>query len=214
MSGLRGRKVLVYEGDSEGGLEPLLTSEPVGRPLFEAFCPYVREGRPRVTVELLVEEGGRKHWHPLRGPGGPQFPPDSVFWTDGSVETLLLPYYAAVEGSSAPWGLEVLLGKWAGRIPAERLEPGELWEDILLKAEREMRASVGGALVEPTEQSAVFAIIHLPNSDWVDEQGTMVGTSIALPNRVACMTAEGTFPLVSPTRPLVRRRASTGRAGL
>jgi hypothetical protein len=220
VSGLRGQEVRVYEKDGEGGLEPMLTSEPVGKPLFEAFCPYVRKGRPPVTgVELMVEEeSGRKQWHPLRGPMGPQFPPDSVFWTDGAVETLLLPYYAAVQGASAPWGLEVLLGKWAGSIPAKRLDPALLWEDILLNAVREMGSAVGGRPVEPTAQSAVFAIIHLPNSDWVDEQGNTVGNTvgnnIALPNRLACVTAEGAFPLVSPTRPLVRRRAVRARAGL
>ena len=216
VSGLRGQTVRVYEKDCEGGLQPMLTSEPVGQPLFEALCPYVREGRPRVTrVEVMVkEESGREQWHPLRGPRGPKFAPDSVFWTDGSVETLLLPYYAGVEGAGAPWGLEVLLGKWGGSIPAERLEPEQLWEDILLNAVREMRAAVGGSPVEPTAQSAVFAIIHLPNSDWVDEQGNTVGTSIALSNRVACMTADGVFPLVSPTRPLVRQRVVRARAGL
>jgi hypothetical protein len=216
VSGLRGQKVLVYEKDCEGGLEPVLTSEPVGEPLFEAFCPYVRDGRPTVTgVELMVEEEpGREHWHRLREPNGPRFPPDSVFWTDGSVETLLLPYYAAVQGASAPWGLEVLLGKWAGSIPAKRLDPALLWEDIIRNAVREMCSAVGGPPVEPTADSAVFAIIHLPNSDWVDEQGNTVGTNIALSNRVACVTAEGAFPLVSPTHPLVRRRTATARRGL
>ncbi|HEU4886132.1 MAG TPA: hypothetical protein VFT45_28090, partial [Longimicrobium sp.] len=212
VSGLRGREVLVYEVDRGGGLEPLLSPVSSGAPpLFEAFCPYVRKDRPQVSsVTLVVEEPGccEPRCHRLGGSGKLQpFFPDSVFWTDGSVETLLLPYYAGVEGGAAPWQLTVMLDKWSGSIPPQRTTVEQLWGDILVSAAREMSAAAGGPAVRATEESTVFAIIHLPNSDWIDwQEGTAITQNITLSNRLACVSAAGVHPLVDPRRPLVRRR--------
>lgn len=209
VSGLRGFDVYVYQVEAPGGLEATLTQrvQPTP-PLFEATSPYVRTGRPSVSVALSPQG------LPLRplsgtGSGDAAKAPDSVFWSDGSVDMLLLPYYGSVQGKGSPWYLMVLLWKWAGIIPVDVTDAVELLELIGEQVQREIGVLRGGE-PQPEPDSTVFAIIHLPNSDWVDEQADVADPILRPPppiwleNRTAFLTEDGRLhPLVSTGRRLV-----------
>lgn len=206
VSGLRGFDVSVYRVREPGGLEAFLTSVVQPTPaLFEATSPNVRAGRPTVSVEMAAGDG------PLRpltgtGSGDPTNVPDSVFWSDGAVDMLMVPYYASVQGKGSPWYLMVLLWKWAGIIPVDVTDAVELLELIGAEVQREIGALQTGVPL-PERDTRVFAIIHLPNSDWVDEQVDVASPILRPPppiwleNRTAFVTEDGrVHPLVAGRR--------------
>jgi len=217
VSGLRGHTVRVYQDPNvPGGLKPVLEPKKLDDPLlFDASTVPVRDYRPRVTVKLELE--GMKEPYPLQGkPGDPTTWPDSVFWTDGAVDMLLVPYYASVQAGGAPWYLLVLLGKWAGWIPCDCTDAAELRKHVSGGAERTPRrrhergpapGHAAGRLegetagdAGPTD-SEVFAIVHLPRSEYVDD-GTGA-EPFFLENRTMLHTPGGAFPLVAPGDRLV-----------
>jgi hypothetical protein len=214
VSGWRGENVYVYENAVGAGLDTTLTQTGDGPPLFTAWTRKVRPDRPEATVELKVatEICGlpviieKK----LSGIGGRAANvADSVFWTDGSIETLLVPYYASVEGGGAPWYLILILGKWSGMIPTGIVDAVLLLAQILEAFGRVLLGDSADATTSATATgpvtSDVFGLIHLPDSEWVDQTAPFVQSSIFLENRTWLLTTEGDHPLVSPRRRLVRR---------
>jgi hypothetical protein len=148
--------------------------------------------------------------------GSPANDPDSAFWTDGAVEMLMLPYYASVKGYGAPWYLMTLLGKWAGTIPAVKVDVPELLPYVLAALERGLgetpaemvRGYQDGLEGEPEVlTSSVFGLVHLPRSEYMDEGVPL--ESIALETRTWCLTPDRHHPLVSPRGPLVPPRRVT-----
>jgi hypothetical protein len=202
-SGLRGHDVWVYDSPTRGLSATLNRLPQPTQPLFEAFTPFQRPDRPVVSVEMWDGE-----WHPLRGTGSsdPTQVPDSVFWTDGAVDMLMVPYYASVQGAGAPPYLEVLLRKWAGALPATTTDARDLLRYLGTELERTMCRLEGD---EPASAatSEVYAIVHLPNSEWVDEidpPPTAVTYPVYLENRTVLLTrGGGRHPLVSTRRRLV-----------
>ena len=227
VSGFREQTVNVYQTDGGGGLEPTLTPIGDGPPLFTAWTRKVRPERPEVTVTLTVTTTilGVKmtDTRELSAIGGRESNvPDSVFWTDGAIEMLVLPYYASVEGHGAPWYLALILGKWSGVIPTSTLDAVLLLAQIVEKLAKALLEHPAGAverLVERLEgetepapagpfDSDVYALVHLPNSEWID-QTELIITSIFLEHRTWLLASDGDHPLVSPTRRLVPRRRVT-----
>jgi hypothetical protein len=154
--------------------------------------------------------------------------PDSVFWTDGAVDMLMVPYYASMKGHWAPWYLMVLLGKWAGGIAAEIIDAVELLlladvTKLLLHRlnqtpggehplrEALSRALLGhlgegaadGAALTVTQGSTVYAIVHLPRSEYVDRPLTDPVEGFRLEHRTWLLSTSGDYPLVSPPNPLL-----------
>jgi len=70
---------------------------------------------------------------------------DSVFWTQSAVEKFMVPYYASVYGGEAAEKIRALLGL-LGSTRRRRLESAEIEE----------------------KDYEVFALIHLPQSEYVD----------------------------------------------
>lgn len=248
VSGLRGNTVDVYAVEVEGGLEPVLTTQGSGPPLFSAFSPFVRSGRPTATASItyLGTEDQPVTTPLLQIGGGAANVPDSAFWTDGAVEMLLVPYYASVEGNAAPWYLMLILGTWSGAIPpyiedaaALLSQVVQLFSRVLQEEEEdatspaarrvaeEAQAVTEGMTSAATEtvagvagvaavadavsgpfDSQVITLIHLPNSEWVDQ--TAAPSSIRAEHRLAALTPEGAFPLVPAHRRLVPRRRVRG----
>jgi hypothetical protein len=220
VSGLRGREVLVYSVLAPGGLDPQLT--PVAAPgaelLFTAFAPEPHPWRPRPQVTLNVPG---QDSDPLVGPSrAPDNVPDAVFWTDAAVEMLMVPYYASVEGHAAPWYLMALLGKWAGLIPTGLVDAVELAAQLigdLATLLTETPLQILESAVERVDgqdpvglvASDVYAIIHLPRSEWVDEENPSLET-ILLENRTFFRTTHGDYPLVAKGRRLVPSRRIRG----
>ncbi|HEU0012816.1 MAG TPA: hypothetical protein VFQ45_03995 [Longimicrobium sp.] len=199
VSGLRGHEVRVYSPPGPDGpvgpLVPSLTPLDLAgyELLYDAFSPYHRADRPVATVELEVDGVWRKQ--EVSTPGAENVP-DAVFWTDGAVEMLMVPYYASVAGQGAPAYLTVLLGKWAGSIQPDVVDPLKL-RTLTLEA---LVLLLEGA---ETEDSTVYAIIHLPRSEYVDEPIDATGAIGAGPrdafwleNRTWLMTLHGPHPLV------------------
>lgn len=229
VSGLRERIVNVYQTDGDGGLEPTLTPIGTGQPLFTAWTRAVRPARPTVTVSMqvttLLWNVQKTTTKVLAGIGGDQAPnlPDSAFWTDGAVEKLVLPYYASVEGRGAPWYLMLILGKWSGIIPTSLLDAVLLLAQIveaLGKVLLENPAGIVGRIAERLEgetettaatgpvTSDAYALVHLPNSEWVDQQELFI-QPLFLENRTWFLTSDGDHPLVAPGRRLVPLRRVT-----
>lgn len=234
VSGLRGNKVDVYAVELGGGLDPVLSPEGDGPPLFTAESPQVRTDRPVPTVTLTYTWMGETNvLQPLLNLGGsPVNVPDSVFWTDAAVELLMLPYYASVEGAAAPWYLALILGTWSGVIDPG-IEDGAVVLSQILQALnlRHPRAKAttyldhvaeevaevveeAVAVEEMTETattSSVIGLIHLPNSEWVDRTVTGgTGPTIYLEHRTGVLTPTGTFPLTPPGQRLVSRHGFRG----
>lgn len=229
VSGLRGHLVRVYRDPD--GLDPTL-SRASGELLFEASAPLFGPARPTVTVELEVGGPLGPVTYPLTGENvgsGPAYDPDSVFWSDGSVEMLLLPYYASVKGHHSPWFLIALLGKWAGVIPTSVVDALVLLLQVVKAAERLVGSPAGargvGAVVDrlPSDaggvedevedgglvESDVFSIIPLPRSEYVDA-GAPLLEAINVESRTWLLTLDGAHPLVSPKAPLLPRRPVRG----
>lgn len=115
--------------------------------------------------------------------------PDSVFWTSHAVESLLLPYYASVKGWTAPYWNVCLMGKWDGVIRPD-LDDGTMAFANLARRVAAVGGpppAVQGADVEP-EESSVFAVTHLPRSEYVTD--TDPGTGDALEARTVLLTVE------------------------
>jgi hypothetical protein len=213
VSGWRDQPVYVYAQEGGGGLEPRLTLD--GPPLFTALTRTVRPDRPKVenvTLTYTAEDGTQnRELSAIGGLAGNAA--DSAFWTDAAIELLVTPYYASVEGDGAPWYLAVILGKWSGVIPASHTEAVELLEQILKMLGKlliEKPASEEGETEETGPfTSQVFALVHLPDSEWVDQANEPAPPGILLENRTWLLGPEGEHPLVSPRRRLVPRRRLT-----
>ncbi len=157
----------VYPGES-----PAL---PVEGAFFTGLARPVRPGRPApCRVALRVQEPDapdgvvtRHVLIPDASDPGTEFLPDSLFWTDGAVEKLLLPYYASVKGSESPFFNACLMGKWDGRIHPSAHHP-----TAVARAFRTRLKSIGGhGRTAETEPSTVYAVTHLPRSEYADESG-------------------------------------------
>lgn len=172
VSGLRGHEVVfqvsggeldpwVADGGREGGM---------GRGNgFECGMDFVRADRPAPSgvVMYVRDSHGTEHARPL-DESGHAVMPDSVFWSDGAVEKLLVPYYASVKGLAAPLFTALLLGKWNGLVRGE--PPLETLFGALAKLQDFLGAPAAslfpdGALTEDDP----YAVTHLPRSEYIPE---------------------------------------------
>lgn len=178
LSGLRGHTVMFETGG--GRLTPVVWEGPTGHGRedlagFECRMESVRSDRPaplRVKVHVRDSQGG-EHEKMLLGAGelgaDPVLVPDSLFWGDGAVEKLLLPYYASVKGLAAPLFNTLLVGKWNGIIRGEKTTVEALCRVV---------AALYGFLGAPEPRVAddpvdenPYAITHLPRSEYIPEPG-------------------------------------------
>lgn len=198
VSGLRGHTVRFRE--EEGVLEPWIPEEARNRalpnPWIETGMDRVRADRPAPSqVVLLVRGSGGEHEVPVLAPaapeGDPTMVPDSIFWSDGAVEKLMVPYYGSVKGLSAPFFTTMLLGKWCGLVRRDSpLGPCAVLEIIrnFLDATPADGAVTATTEDEPTDENP-YAVTHLPRSEYiptVDEPPTQ-----ALEGRTHFLTIGG-----------------------
>jgi hypothetical protein len=161
----------VYAGESPPAL-------PEGT-RFTALARPIRPDRPVPSgVTLWVEEtpGSQPQPFPLIPAACDppvEFRPDSVFWTDGSVEKLLLPYYASVKGG-ASWFFEFcLMAKWDGLMDPRSFQTQDLHTAFTARVGR--FGHPAGRTDEEPAPSTVFATMHMPRSEYAEEaSATMV----------------------------------------
>jgi hypothetical protein len=178
VSGLRGRYVwFTLDG---GKLTPWIcpteqpgAAPPEGRVFASGVATPVRGDRPPPSWVTLRVEGRTDHTI-VRPGADPTKVPDSIFWSDGAVEKLVLPYYASVKGRDAPFFTCVLMGKWDGLIGA-----GCCDSECALTALRGLIPGEGRPAGDPI--TAPFAVTHLPRSEYVSDAGG--GFSPALEHR-------------------------------
>jgi hypothetical protein len=156
--------------------------------------------------------------------------PDAAFWSDGAVEKLLLPYYASVDGWLAPALTGLTMAKWAGRVQVDVEDAGKITgrlnepvEEILrfLEIDWEKRRMPDAEQEQEQErkqkqnqvlESNVYAITHLPQSEYIYEDGTQATTGVEHRIMLHTRSVDGCrrVPLVRP-RPRGARNAQ--RAG-
>jgi len=194
VSGMRGRYVWFTHDDDV--LTPWVCPDeyPGERPNATVVAGgvevAVRPDRPAPTSVVVRLESGDEH--PLVStPDDPTTVPDAMFWTDGAVEKLLLPYYASVKGKGAPFFITILMGKWdnANGISPECTDP-----ECAVTALRHYFPRTAPDVVDEEPVSPVYAITHLPRSEYVSD-GSMIAQPVshaALEKRTMLLTFDGT----------------------
>jgi hypothetical protein len=198
VSGMRGRHVwFTFDG---GVLTPWVCpteapgTAPAGTVMAQGVAMRVRPDRPAPrSVKVRLQTG---HANPVVEPDDDVTrAPDSIFWTDGAVEKLMLPYYASVKGRASPVINLVLMGKWDGRIPpmSNDLEAAvSALPSYFPLAAGPAANMVAAADDDPTSTSTVYAITHLPRSEYVMDPGVTGGSgSPALEHRTGVLTFDG-----------------------
>lgn len=223
-SGMRGRLVaFMSEADK---LFPALfpTDQPSTEPLpagtfrLAALARRVRGDRPapaRVTVQVRELAGEPIAYDVVPEGLDPATTPDCMFWSDGAVEQLMLPYYASVKGARSPYFTEVLMSRWNGVLP-----PGGSTPDVASAMHRRLPELFGEDPRTADEEppSTVFSITHLPRSEYATDPGgvefrivllALEGETGRTATRVARYDLGGGPPLPEPgARP--RRRPRSG----
>jgi hypothetical protein len=200
VSGLRGHVVRFRQ--AEGVLEPWVAEDGPDRhlpdPWIEAETYRVRTDRPapsRVVLQVghsAADTDVQVVPSPAAPDGDPTNVPDSLFWSDGAVEKLLVPYYGSVKGLGAPLFTTVLLGRWNGLIRrGSRLGACAVLEILqnFLDAPADESHAVQATEGDPVDDNP-FAVTHLPRSEYipnnVDEPPTQ-----ALEGRTQFLTLGG-----------------------
>jgi len=184
VSGLRGRYVWLTLDGSE--LIPwICPTEQPGDPPKErrvfasGVATPVRSDRPAPRIVTVQVDGQTEHTIVAEG-ADPTLVPDSIFWSDGAVEKLVLPYYASVKGRDAPFFACLLMGKWDGLIGADCAN-----SECALTALRGLIPGEGRPAGDPI--TAPFAVTHLPRSEYVSDAGG--GFSAVLEHRTRLLVA-------------------------
>jgi hypothetical protein len=177
VSGLRGHQVRFRALD--GQLDPWVPEDGPGRDVPD---PWIETGMERVRIDRpapsrVVLQVGHSAGDvdvpvvpsPTGTPGDATQVPDSIFWTDGAVEKLLVPYYGSVKGLAAPFVTTMLLGKWNGLIRrGSRLGACAVLEILqnFLDAPADGSDTAQAAADEPVDDNPV-AVTHLPRSEYI-----------------------------------------------
>lgn len=179
------------DGQYEGDL-PDLPEDRADRVVIPVFTPPTRPGRP-VVVSMTLQplEGRALPLEPRQG--------DAAFWRTGTVERIMIPYYASVYGGEALWMLGKIFDAWKGN-PQGGTQPPRIAAAVA--------AAVAGTAADAEDLGPAAALIHLPKSDWEDETGDHVAIEIVRPGGT---DAEGPAVgmLFSPGEP-----GGPGEAGL
>jgi hypothetical protein len=150
--------------------------------VFTALARPVRPDRPVPSgVTLWVKETSRSQPQPfpvipVKGEPPVEFRPDSVFWTDGSVEKLLLPYYASVKGGASWFFQFCLMAKWDGLMDPCSFQPQDVGTALAARVDH-ITHPAGRTDAEPPP-STVYATIHLPRSEYADDAAATVLLSV------------------------------------
>jgi len=195
VSGLRGHYVwFTLEG---GTLTPWIAETevpgipPTGTVVAHGVAVAVRPDRPAPSNVVARLESGDEN--PIVPPPGYPYDsmqvPDAMFWTDGAVEKLLLPYYASVKGRRSPFFIATLMEKWDGWLCATETGP----ERVAAALEHYFPATAADGVDEDPPISDVYAITHLPRSEYVSDAGMADPPRFthALEHRTALLTFQG-----------------------
>lgn len=122
---------------------PAPGARPTERIVFPVHTPLAVPSRPRPVSVLLRPQGGGAPVELFRDPRC-----DAVFTSTGAMEQFLFPYYASVRGALGMDELREMTLAWRGVDPA---------------------APAGAARAED-DGAAPLGLVHLPHSDWAEEE--------------------------------------------
>jgi hypothetical protein len=92
---------------------------------------------------------------------------DAAFWSAGSIQQFMLPYYASVTGFGAPDELTAIIQAWT----LNRVTSGNGYgPDTPESAPSSIRAS--GTEDLEGEETVVYGLVHLPKSEWAELEDT------------------------------------------
>lgn len=183
VSGWRDHWLWFTRQDSRLDVQVRPMDEPGAPPEETEFWGAMLSRRQRRAPRVTAMVAGIPHPVPLAAHPHSAHP-DSIFWTSHAVESLLLPYYASVKGWTAPYWNVCLMGKWDGVIPPHQEDGTRAFQNLARRV-----SAVGGLPAADTGgESSVFAVTHLPRSEYVTE--TEPGIAAGLESRTVLLTVE------------------------
>jgi hypothetical protein len=202
---LRGQpEYFVFRAGGKGFENPLPTKLPTdlapGDFVVPALTPAVPANRPDLTKVLLHSEGSTAPPRDLVAEKA-----DALFWSTGSIEQFLFPYYASKTGFAGMSKLVDMIYAWTGDMPvlSQNPEVNALVDSLLRES----------APPEPTGDQ-VAGLIHLHTSEWVEitveEQIVVTQTDQVDPTRqlgVVSVDNSGNHAVERMDRFIARKRA-------
>lgn len=134
----------VFRAGAQGFERPTSTLPDVGPGdiVVPTCSPSVPADRPSLKGLFFQGQGQHEPWNLAEGA-------DAVFWSSGSIEQFLIPYYASKGGLSSLRNLADMVQVWETTQPGARDGDSEAAE--VLNADDE-----------------VFGLVHLPSSEWTE----------------------------------------------
>jgi hypothetical protein len=150
--------------------------------------PAVPAARPTsIEVTLTLSDGSSASifdWMSYQKDPGETFnQPDAFFWSTGSIEQFMLPYYVSIDGFM---GLPDLLSLQ------------DAWQQNAAAYGGEFTGGAPGAFTGP-EDGEVLGLVHIPRSLWVTEETAVLGQSL-----VVHVNEKGT-PATTPASQFIAR---------
>lgn len=172
MSGLRGHDVDFAAAGGE--LTPWVPIDRTAVEWFPCGMGAVRADRlaPSSVVLHLEGDGDAVPILPAAAApaGDPAQEPDSLFWSDGAVEKLMVPYYGSVKGLAAPIFTTVLIGRWNGLLPGDPvIAPCGVLEAIRGFVGTAADPDDGPTDAAATDDDTPYAVTHLPRSEYIPD---------------------------------------------
>jgi hypothetical protein len=172
----------VFRAGGHGFESPLPRSLPLnlapGDIVIPAHTPTVPAGRPTLSSVQLQPERSIVPSENLTVTA------DAAFWSTGSIEQYLFPYYASKAGFNGMKQLVDMIYAWTGKMPvlSGNDEVNTLVDELLRD----------GAPSAPTGDE-VAGLIHLHTSEWVElnAEGNIVITHADLGRQLGVLTVHG-----------------------
>jgi len=149
----------------EQGFEVLeilpLEPEP-GEIVVPAFSPTVPPGRPMLPGVLFKPEG-------IEVPTNVANDGDALFWSTGSIEQFIVPYYASKGGLKSLPDLATIAHVWETTGPGRRTRMHG--DPIIVNGDPVLGAELSASV-------QVYGLIHLPTSQWTEVESGFTVTGV------------------------------------
>lgn len=141
-----------------------------------AFSPTVPQDRPVLPGVFLQAEG-----QPT--PRNLASDADALFWSSGSIEQFVIPYYASKGGLQSLPNLAHIADVWEntgpGQMPGEHGKPIDVPGAATVEAEADLEVQV-------------FGLVHLPTSQWAEVGAGFTVTQVNPASQIGMVTVTRT----------------------
>jgi hypothetical protein len=155
----------VFRSGEQGFETPVSTTQPQVGPgdiVVPTFSPTVPDKRPTLQGVFFEPEGGTPETTLA-------FKGDALFWSTGSIEQFVVPYYASRGGLQSLPDLALIASTWENTGPGRAPQP---------HADQAVVEDGGEAAptAEVDAEVQVFGLIHLPTSQWTEVDAALTVT--------------------------------------